>query len=234
MKFKPGIIQSLLHCLFTLTNKISSKLFKIVISPTMYTINRPRKRWIYNYDYFRYSSLELVAQEINDNFAAEGGNVAELGVYKADFAQYINQLFPKQKLYLFDTFEGFDQRNFNKEHLSIIDADFSKTSVDMVLKKMKYPDNCIIKKGFFPQTAIGLESEEYIFVSIDADLYEPVYEGLKYFYPRLKKGGYIFVHDYNNISSYNGVKKAVKQYSKEHNITYFPLSDYIGSAIFMR
>jgi O-methyltransferase len=144
-------------------------------------------------------------------------------------------LFPKCKLYLFDTFEGFDKKNFYKEDkLSNISADFSNTSVGLVLKKMQYPENCIIKKGFFPETTLGLEKEEYIFVSIDVDLYEPIYEGLKYFYPRLKKGGYIFVHDYNNFTSYSGTKKAVKQFSKENNITYFPLSDYLGSAIFMK
>ena len=235
MEFKPGFLESFLHCFFTGINRISSKLFKIIISPTMYLIDRPRKRWVYNYDYFRYSSLELVAQEIRENIAQGGANIAELGVYQGDFAQYINQLFPNQKLYLFDTFEGFDKRNFDKEdNLSMANADFSNTSVSMVLKKMKYPENCIIKKGVFPQTAIGLEDKEYVFVSIDVDLYEPTYEGLKYFYPRLKKSGYIFIHDYNNISLCNGVKKAVKQYSKENNIAYFPLSDYLGSAVFVK
>jgi O-methyltransferase len=99
---------------------------------------------------------------------------------------------------------------------------------------MKYPENCIIKKGFFPETTTGLENEKYIFVSIDVDLYEPTYEGLKYFYPRLVKGGYIFVHDYNNITQYGGVNMAVKQFSRENNVTFFPLSDSSGSAILMK
>ena len=72
MKFTLGFFSSFLYCLFTLVNRISSKLFKIVISPTMYAIGRSRKRWIYNFDYFRFSSLELVAKEINENFAQGG------------------------------------------------------------------------------------------------------------------------------------------------------------------
>ena len=78
---------------------------------------------VYNFDYFRYSSLELAAKEINENIISKGRkeNIAELGVWQGDFAQYINQLFPNQKLYLFDTFEGFDKRNFDKEdNLSIL------------------------------------------------------------------------------------------------------------------
>jgi O-methyltransferase len=59
--------------------------------------------------------------------------------------------------------------------------DFSRTNVELVLHKMKYKENCIIKKGFFPETAKGLE-DTFAFVSIDADLYEPIYNGLIYLY----------------------------------------------------
>jgi O-methyltransferase len=51
------------------------------------------------------SSLELVAHEIYENNVI--GEVAELGVYRGDFASIINALFPDRKLYLFDTFRGF-------------------------------------------------------------------------------------------------------------------------------
>jgi O-methyltransferase len=47
---------------------------------------------------------------------------------------------------------------------------------------MKYKENCIVRKGYFPETAEDLE-DEFVFVSIDADLYEPIYNGLCYFYP---------------------------------------------------
>jgi O-methyltransferase len=232
MRLKPGVLLSLLRCLFMLINKAGS-VFNIIVSPTMYPIGRIRERWIYNYDYFRYSSLELVAQELNE--CGVIGSVAELGVYRGDYAQYINYCFPNKKLYLFDTFEGFDKRDFDKEDKSsCIDANFSNTSVRHVLKKMKYPENCIVRKGFFPETALGLENEEFIFASIDTDLYEPIYEGLRFFYPRLKKGGYIFVHDYNNFTAYCGAKKAVRQFSKENNIAFFPMSDPMGSAVFVK
>jgi O-methyltransferase len=140
--------------------------------------------------------------------------------------------FPDKKLYLFDTFEGFDKKDImieRRNNYSTGKQDFSNTSIDLVLKKMKYPENCIIKKGVFPETTKGL-NENFIFVSIDADLYEPTYQGLCYFYPRLEHGGYIFVHDYNNIE-YMGVKEAVNKFTKEYNVPYFPLSDRWGSVI---
>src|SRR6188508_837716 len=57
----------------------------------------------YNLDFVRYTTLELCCNEIKSNGVK--GNVAELGVYKGEFAKRINQLFPDKKLYLFDTFE---------------------------------------------------------------------------------------------------------------------------------
>ena len=79
---------------------------------------------------------------------------------------------------------------------------------------MPYPHKCIIRKGLFPKTLAGLENEKYAFVSIDVDLKESILAGLQYFYPRLNKGGYIFLHDYNNYFL-DGVKEAVRIYENE-------------------
>jgi O-methyltransferase len=131
---------------------------------------------------------------------------------------------------LFDTFEGFDKRDESEDRergfISEVD-NFSDTSVNLVLKKMRHPENCIVKKGFFPETAAGL-SEKYAFVSIDCDLYKPILAGLEYFWEHLENGGYIFVHDYQN-SAYSGVKAAVREFCGRNNIPYFLMSDIWGS-----
>jgi O-methyltransferase len=158
-----------------------------------------------------------------------------VGVYKGKFAKYINQYFPDKKLYLFDTFTGFDEKDLETEKkLGLNDAgqDFSNTSIDVVLKNMPFPKQCIIKKGFFPETAAGID-DSFVFVSLDTDLYEPIYQGLIYFYPRMEKGGYIFVHDVNN-DAYKGAAKAVEQFSAEQNIPFLPLPDSCGSVVFIK
>ena len=109
------------------------------------------------------------------------------------------------------------------------DQDFSDTSVDAVLKKMPYPEQCIVKKGFFPKTAEGVE-DSFCFVSIDADLYDPILKGLEFFYPRLEKGGFIFIHDFNN-NGYLGAREAVLQFCKANNIGFVPIPDSGGTAI---
>lgn len=184
-------------------------------------------------DYVRLSTLELIADELNGKNV--GGNIAELGVYKGEFAKHINKLFPNRKLYLFDTFEGFSIEDIKFDKLNNYSNQinsFKDTSIDLVLEKMPVPKNIEIKKGYFPDSLEGLE-DSFAFVSIDTDLYKPIYSGLEYFYPRLVKGGYIMIHDYNN-DIYSGVKEAVNKFAIENEITVIPLSDRMGSAIIIK
>ena len=69
-------------------------------------------------DYVRLATLELLCRRLE----SVPGAAAELGVYRGFFAKCINQLNPKRKLYLFDSFEGFaDEANasdsFQEKHL---------------------------------------------------------------------------------------------------------------------
>ena len=144
----------------------------------------------YGGDYVRYASLELMSREIQRKGIL--GDVAELGVYRGDFAKHLNRVFADRKLYLFDTFEGFAETDVSAEveaGYSSGEQDFSNTNEEIVMSKMISPENVIIRKGWFPDTTEGLEEKRFIFVSIDADLYEPIYEGMKFFYPRLVEGG---------------------------------------------
>ncbi|HXS55562.1 MAG TPA: TylF/MycF/NovP-related O-methyltransferase [Hanamia sp.] len=195
--------------------------------------NRKRNIDLQYLDYIRLATLELIAHEIDKKNIY--GNVAEVGVYKGKFAQYINQYFPSRKLYLFDTFEGFDEKDKKTEKdlgLNEATQDFSNTSIDAVLKLMPFPNQCIIKKGVFPETVAGI-LDSFVFVSLDTDLYEPIYQGLVYFYPRMQKGGYIFVHDVNN-DSYKGAAKAVEQFCSEQKISFLPIPDSCGTGVFIK
>lgn len=185
-------------------------------------------------DYVRISSLKLIAEQIYENDVA--GSVAELGVYQGNFAKYINQFFHDRRIYLFDTFDGFTAADIEVEQRKRFSNskinEFSNTSVELVLSKMKFSEMCIIKKGYFPETANRLE-EQFAFVSIDADLYNSIYHGLEFFYPRLAKGGYIFVHDVNNLL-FKGAKEAIRRYCHENDISYFPLNDIGGTAVIIK
>ena len=182
-------------------------------------------------DYVRKSTLELIKKEIGGDIE---GDIAEVGVYKGEFAKYINQLFPSRTFYLFDTFEGFHEKDIEIElgekliHRNKT-GQLNNTSIKIVKDKLPFKEKCIFKKGYFPETAKGLE-RKFVFVSIDVDLYQPTIEALKYFYPRLTKPGYIMVHDYNS-SRYNGATKAVNEFKQKNIITLTPIADSGGTAI---
>lgn len=162
--------------------------------------------------------------------------IAEGGVFQGEFAKEINACFPNNKLYLFDTFEGFDKRDTvaeEKNQFLGLDAHhLNITSEELVLGKLPFRENAIIRKGYFPDTTRGLESTKYFFVNLDFDLYKPILEGLRFFFPRMVDGGCILIHDYFN-PGYPGVKQAVLDYQKENNfILYkFPIGDHCSIGI---
>lgn len=184
-------------------------------------------------DFNRMASLQLAAEDIKRRSIP--GQVAEVGVYQGSFAAHINAMFPDRKLYLFDTFEGFDSRDIadeEKRNLSDGGQDFSQTSVELVLSNMPHRELCVPCKGYFPETAAHLD-ERFAFVSLDTDLFAPIYAGLQYFYPRLNHGGVIFVHDFNN-SLYPGAKEAVIAFCDENQIGYAQIPDGGGTAVVSR
>lgn len=189
------------------------------------------------------------------------GDMAELGVYRGDFAAQLNLFMPERRLYLFDTFEGFAEETAKKDRQHGYSAaqkgDFSDTSAEAVLARMPYPERVVIKKGLFPASAEGLFEEEnapgvsgggeggghFCLVSLDADLYESTLEGLRFFWPRLSPGGMLFLHDWGG-RQYAGVRAAVKAYEQELSaedgsgrtihLPLVPLPDIHGTAVIVK
>ena len=166
------------------------------------------------------------------------GSVAELGVYRGDFARKINEYFSDRKLYLFDTFEGFEDKDLAQSKdgamgVSLGKKHFSNTSVELVLGKMPHKEQCIIKKGWFPQSSAGCENERFCFVNLDADLYEPILAGLRFFYPKMVSGGVILIHEYFS-SGYVGVREAVSEFMHKSHLNpalKLPIGDNLSIAI---
>lgn len=165
------------------------------------------------------------------------GALAELGVYKGDTARELNRMFPGRPLYLFDTFQGFDEKDIAQEASRNLSqakpGDFSDTSVQTVLSRLPFPQDARIRQGYFPETAAGLEKERFALVSLDADLYAPVLAGLEFFFPRLSPGGALILHDYGS-SRFPGVAQAVKDYETAHGLLpLVPLCDFHGTGVIL-
>lgn len=148
------------------------------------------------------------ARELRDT----SGACAEVGVFQGDTARIINQAFADRKLYLFDTFSGFDERDVGDGKESGIFRGRKQGLSGYIrracIRKKKYPNQCIIKKGYFPETAEGIE-ETFAFVRLDVDMYKPTKAGLEWFGKRMEKGGILISHDYYT-ESYSGVAQAIR------------------------
>jgi len=182
----------------------------------------------------RLATLRMIASEVRER--GIGGAVAELGVYQGAFAAEMNRLFPERSLYLFDTFSGFDDRDVavegERRFSRAETGNFADTSVEAVRARLPHPERAVFRVGYFPETAEGLE-DTFAVVSLDADLFKPLLGGLRYFHPRMTRGGYIVVHDYNN-GRFAGAKHAVRQFCEESGAFVVPLPDLHGTGIIVK
>ncbi len=162
----------------------------------------------------------------------QNADVAEAGVYYGDFAKWINTYFPERTLHLFDTFEGFDKRDIVVERENGFSEEkeghLSGSSVSIVMEKMPHPEKCKVYKGYFPDTATGID-RKFCFVNLDMDLYLPTYNGLHFFQNKMTDNGIIVVHDYYT-KGYKGAKEAVDKFCQECNgrIVRYPIGDGVS------
>ena len=89
----------------------------------------------------------------------------------------------------------------------------------------------MIRKGVFPQTACGLENNQFALASLDLDTYEGILAGWQFFYPRMSRGGFIFVHDHNAMEYDRGPLRAAKEFLADESEMLIELPDQWGSAL---
>ena len=180
----------------------------------------------------RVATMRLMAEQIHEKEIP--GDVAELGVFRGDFAALINAAFPDRIIHLFDTFEGFPEEDVEIEQKQNFSGakvgDFAETEKDIVEKCLPYPEKAVFHKGYFPTTFLGCEEKSFAFVSVDADLYAPTAAALPLFWERLSPGGVLLVHDVNS-TQYTGAGKAVREFCRKNGLLPMPVCDLHGSVV---
>ena len=180
----------------------------------------------------RVATMRLLAEQIHDERIP--GDVAELGVYRGDFAVLINAAFPDRTIHLFDTFEGFPPQDVKLEQeqgLSHAQAgDFSETAMELVEKRLPFRDKALFYPGYFPATFCLCSAKAFAFVSLDADLDAPTASALPLFWEKLSPGGVLLIHDVNS-QQFTGAGKAVREFCREKAILPMPVCDLHGSVV---
>jgi O-methyltransferase len=178
--------------------------------------------------YFLLNQIEYIK---NNNI---DGLIAEVGVFKGTTAKLFHQAFPNRELLLFDTFDGFDERDINHEkENSRAKSGGWNSSLDNVKDFIGSSKLVQFFPGYFPETAEKINPNySYALVHLDADLYNPQISGLEYFYKRIVRGGVLIVHDCNN--EYFGSRQALDEFFLDKPETPIIIPDKSGSAIVIK
>ncbi len=146
--------------------------------------------------------------EVVRSVAKIPGDIAEVGTYRGGSARLMAEASEgKKPIHTFDTFEGlpplvdFDAKRFSEGQFA--------TSEEAVRDYLKPYPSIHVYKGLFPDTAGPVEDKKFSFVHLDVDIYQSTLNGLKFFYPRMNKGGVIVSHDHSNAE---GVRRAFDEF----------------------
>jgi O-methyltransferase len=180
------------------------------------------------HDDVRYATLALAIQRLQTDRIA--GRFAEIGVYRGVTSSFIHRQAPDRHFYLFDTFEGFPEQALD----GAVDTRFRDTSQEGVAALLGDTRNIEFRKGFFPETAVGLESQQFALVMLDVDLYQPALDVFGFFYPRMVRGGYFFLHDYNSTEAEHAISRAAHKFMADKPELLIEIPDFHGSAFFRK
>ena len=136
------------------------------------------------------------------------GDMAEVGVYQGCSAKIISMASGGIPLHLFDTFQGLPEPDHHeRDWMRPGDYASSLKSVESFLVEHK---NVSFYPGLFsPERASPVSEKRFSFVHLDVDLKSSTLDSLRFFYPRLVRGGIIVTHDY---SYFDGVKDAFGEF----------------------
>lgn len=149
----------------------------------------------------------------------------EVGVFKGDFSKIIfNNCQPKE-LHLIDIFEGYtgsgNKDGENVENI-FLEPEYEKLKIYFENNK-----NVKLIKGYSFDILSTYIDNYFDIIYIDADhSYDVVKKDLELSYFKVKDGGYISGHDYNE-HSFPGVFKAVNEFCDKYNLIIEAISEDI-------
>lgn len=184
----------------------------------------------------RYRGMDLgrmwsLILNIKQTLNSVPGSLAEVGVYYGHSSAILSHYARTfgRKMYLADTFEGFAEEQYEEgmsegKIAAFKDATIAKTQAIVG----DYEGNRWVV-GMFPQSVTAeMREDRYSFVSIDCDIYQPIHDGLNFFWPRLNPRGMIFVHDYSS-GHWPGATRAVDEFCQREKVAGIVLPDLSGS-----
>ena len=190
--------------------------------------------------------LELF-NEIKSNF--DGGFGVEVGTFKAEFSKFILDNW-NGTLYMVDVWRPLgDEYLDSSNHGNYQNQIYSNAMENL----QGFEDRGIMIRANSQKASEIFQDESLDFVYIDANhAYDFVVDDINYWYSKVKKGGYLWGHDYISLDWYNdpnflpnqkdkhiyskdfyhgvfGVNPAVDEFCKKHNYEPTITNEFFGT-----
>ena len=150
------------------------------------------------------------------------GTMMEIGTFRGGGALHISNACPDRRMFVFDSFEGF--RNLTPGLDDIFGATWFQDTSEAHVRRLfaKLDRNVAIVKGFFPDSAAGLDLGSVAFCHLDVDVYEATRDSLSFLAGRLAPRSLIVLDDFQRGA--HGLDRAVQEFVAGHpQFTYFPM-----------
>lgn len=191
----------------------------------------------------RYDLLVQLLQHVIDRNVP--GDLVECGCWKGHSSRMLSKTLaaavaggaPPRRFFIFDSFEGGlsdkvdvdrnERFDLTPEQIAAEKAGFGSTEAD-VRRATEGHDFVSLHKGWIPARFPDFGDRTCAFLHIDVDLYAPIRDTLRWFWPRLSPGAVIVLDDHG-YTQFPGAKKAADEFFAEHTPSLF-LEMPIGGA----
>jgi O-methyltransferase len=176
----------------------------------------------------RLNNIEMLVNDIITNNIP--GDLVEAGVWRGGSVIFMKALLEinevrDRTVWVVDSFAGLPKPNLEKYPEDKNDTNYLYNELAISIETVKHnfekydllDDNVKFLKGWFSETLPNAPIKNVALARLDGDMYESTIDALNGLYPKIVKGGYIIIDDYNN--KVLGCKAAVQDYRKQHNIT---------------
>jgi O-methyltransferase len=174
----------------------------------------------------RLDCLQKCVEDVLENKVL--GDFIETGAWRGGSSIFMRAVLKAygdttRKVWVADSFEGLPKPDADKYPEDAGDIlythDFLRVSLEQVKENFRSYDlldeQVQFLKGWFKDTLPTAPIKQLAVIRLDGDLYESTMDGLTNLYPKLSKGGYVIVDDFN----LDMCVKAVKDFRRDNNIT---------------
>jgi hypothetical protein len=142
------------------------------------------------------------------------GDTAECGAYQGASSYFIcRNIYAMKKVHhVFDSFEGLSAPS-DKDGSYWTRGDLAAEEVT-IRENLKEFDFVTYYRGWIPTRFKEVEDRRFVFVHLDLDLYQPTWDSLCFFYPRVNPEGIILCDDYGFITC-PGARQAMDEFFRD-------------------